>query len=738
MTNHIKKWLIFQSKKITLVSKRMNWITQTTQWYFFLLLLGLVAFPVTKRIFGSFFDAGYSFSKTVGLLIISYATLVLGIYHIFPFSRGGLLLLIGLLGLGGAYLLRKQDKKALVLPRNPLILIIFQEILFIACLFFWAAVRGQEPSVHGLEKFMDFGFMNSILRSDYFPPKDMWLAGHSINYYYFGHLTGAVLTKLSGIASNSAYNLILATLFAMGVTQSFSLCCNLVYRALGKNIKVSFLAGILGAFLVNLSGNLHSIYAFTTGYSGDAVVPFWKILSSFNPTKYWYPNATRFIPFTIHEFPIYSYVVADLHGHVFDIPFVLLTLAFLFTVILAKKDLSNSRLTTYYSLLTTIILSFLCAIHYMTNAFDGPIYLLIGMAVLLYLYGPTKRLLVHIVVVGVGFIVFTFPFSSNFTPFVSGIGVNCAPAQLVAYGKIGPFLFEKGNCQMSSVWMLLVLWGFFLFHFAFFVLNLLVASRKKSLKIAFEESRADHFMLILFTIGTMLLIIPEYFYIKDIYPAHFRANTMFKLGYQAFIMMSIASTYTFFRLKKGIRQRNIVSWLYLVLFIPLFVLVAIYPTFAVNSYYGTVQKKPELNGTLWVHSSYPSYEGIITYLNKHVEGQPTILEAQGDSYTDFNLVSAYTGLPTVAGWWVHEWLWRGNSDVIGKLIPDIQGIYEGTDVTTMSSLIKKFNIKYMIVGANERSKYTKLNETVLQQLGDIVYSVADPTTASASYVLKIR
>ena len=174
----------------------MNWITQTTSWYFFLLLLGIVALPVTKKIFGSFFDVGYSFSKAIGLLIVSYSALVLGMYHILPFSRGGLLFLTGLLGLVGAYFLRKNQTKAIVLPRNQLLIIIFQEILFIASLFLWVKVRGQEPSIHGLEKFMDFGFMNSIIKSEYFPPKDMWLAGHSSNYYYFEHLTGAVFIKL--------------------------------------------------------------------------------------------------------------------------------------------------------------------------------------------------------------------------------------------------------------------------------------------------------------------------------------------------------------------------------------------------------------------------------------------------------------------------------------------------------------------------------------------------------------
>ena len=91
------------------------------------------------------------------------------------------------------------------------------------------------------------------------------------------------------------------------------------------------------------------IYLFTKGYPNEQPVPFWGIFQNWGEiqktmetnhvwlvdalvlnSKYWYPNATRFIPFTIHEFPSYSYVVADLHGHVFDIPFVLLTLALLF------------------------------------------------------------------------------------------------------------------------------------------------------------------------------------------------------------------------------------------------------------------------------------------------------------------------------------------------------------------------------------------------------------------------
>ena len=94
------------------------------------------------------------------------------------------------------------------------------------------------------------------------------------------------------------------------------------------------------------------------------------------PNNYWYPNATRFIPFTIHEFPIYSFVVSDLHGHVLDIPFVLLTIATIFTLFIGKK----------IKFIHLVFISFLLAIMYMTNAWDGLIYMLLGLMFLALTY----------------------------------------------------------------------------------------------------------------------------------------------------------------------------------------------------------------------------------------------------------------------------------------------------------------------------------------------------------------
>lgn len=686
----------------------MDWIFTSLNWYLYIFLIGLVFTPLTKKIFQRFsFDSGYPFAKVIAIILISYSSFMLGIIKIAPFNRMSLFLLIGIFVLINLLIL-KRDKKT-KFNHSSFLIYYIEEVLFLASFIFWTYIRSQEPSIRSLEKFMDFGFMNSILRTDFFPPKDIWYAPLSINYYYFGHISGAILIKLTNIIPAVGYNLILSTIFALGITQVFSIIANIIKTYFNKIKTLSLIIyGLIGSFMVNLGGNFHTIYLFTKGYPNEEPIPFWKILSKYNPANYWYPNATRFIPFTIHEFPSYSYVVADLHGHVFDIPFVLLTFSILF-LFFTNKKVDNFKQWIPH----TVFIGFLTAIHYMTNAFDGPIYLLLALILLFFLFKLSWKFFFSLLLLFTSFIFFSLPFSINFTPFVTGIGVNCSPDYLTEIGKIGPFLFEKGNCQTSPLWMLFVLWGFF---WVSFILFLIIKNKTKNNE---SINKLNNFFLILFSFGTFLIIIPEFFYIKDIYPAHFRANTMFKLGYQAFIMMGISSIITFFLIKSAKRSIT-ASVMILVWSLSLF-FVVLYPFYSIPSYYGPLNQKPELNGSVWLISSYPEDKEIIDYLNKHVNKQPVILEAQGDSYTDYERISANTGLPTVAGWWVHEWLWRGSSNVVGDRIPDVVALYQSKDINETSRLIKKYEIKYIIVSKLEKEKYPELYEDKFKKIGRLVF-----------------
>lgn len=671
----------------------MDWIFVTARWYIMTLALGIVFFGITKRFFRSFIDQGYAFSKTIAILLLSYAVYVLGTLRIMPFSEFTLALLLVCAFILGSRLDQKTKEKL------PIKIIIGEEVLFVCMLFFWTFVRGQEPTIRGLEKFMDYGFIQSILRTQYFPALDMWYAKLPINYYYFGHLTAAVQIKLSGVPSSMGYNLVLATIFAQAIVSTFSLVSSIVYSFTSK-VRQSLLFGVIGTWIVNFGGNLHTIYLFTSGYEAEKPVPFWEILSGYNPAKYWYPNATRFIPYTIHEFPSYSYVVADLHGHVFDILFVLLTLAILF-ILFVKKPTTFVQRSLY-----SVVLGAMTAVHYMTNAFDGPIYALLTGVVFVVLYGITPSMIIQTLILGTSFIVFSLPFSVFFAPFASGIGLNCAPSFLTSIAKFGPFLFEKGNCQPDELWMLFVLWGFFFISFLLFIWA--KATEK------FKEHPTDDFIFILFSFGIFLILIPEFFYVKDIYPAHFRANTMFKMGYQAFIMMGIASAYALFVISR--HKNKLTTLRKLLWFIP-FIFVAVYLFYAAPSYYGQMRRTPELDGIAWLKNEHADSAEIVEYIQNHITGQPVILEAQGDSYTDFNHISAYTGLPTVAGWWVHEWLWRGDANVVGARIPDIQEIYQSSDSAKVKQLLNKYGVEYVVVSSLERQKYTELQDAKFEKLG---------------------
>lgn len=675
----------------------MDWIFITLRWYVMTFALGIVFFGITRRLFHNFIDQGYAFSRTIGILLLSYAAFVLGTFRIMPFSEYTLALLLLAAFVIGSRIPQKTKEKL------PFRIIIGEEILFVCALFLWTFIRGQEPTIRGLEKFMDYGFIQSILRTQYFPALDMWYAKLPINYYYFGHLTAAVQIKLSGIPSSIGYNLILATLFAQAIVSTFSLVASIVH-SYSNRVKHAIFYGLIGTWIVNLSGNLHTLYLFTSGYEAEKPVPFWEIFTGYNPAKYWYPNATRFIPYTIHEFPSYSYVVADLHGHVFDIIFVLLTLAILFVVYIRKPTTFLHR--TFYSAL----LGGMVAVHYMTNAFDGPIYALLAGVVFVILYGITPAMILHITILGLSFIAFSAPFSLHFSPFASGVGVNCAPPFLTSIGSFGPFLFEQGNCQPDELWMLFVLWGFFFISFLLFIWA--KAAEK------FTEHATDDFIFVLFAFGIFLILIPEFFYVKDIYPAHFRANTMFKMGYQAFIMMGIASAYALFVIS---RHKNRFTLLRKVIWFIPFLFAAVYLFYAAPSYYGHLDKAPQLDGTVWLRNEHADSAEIVDYIQKHITGQPVILEAQGDSYTDFNHISAYTGLPTVAGWWVHEWLWRGDANVVGKRIPDIQTVYQSTNEEEVKNILKKYQVEYVVVSSLERQKYTELQDAKFEKIGRKIF-----------------
>jgi uncharacterized membrane protein len=307
------------------------------------------------------------------------------------------------------------------------------------------------------------------------------------------------------------------------------------------------------------------------------------------------------------------------------------------------------------------------------------------------------------------------PFVVHFKPFVSGIAVNCPPNFLAfhqspenqdGFNKIGPFIFEGSEkCQKSPLWMMLLLWGFFLYG----GLGIIKFGEKNNLEKLMVVWSCYSFLLIFFA---------EFFYFKDIYPQHFRSNTMFKLGYQAFIMMSIVTGYS---IVKAVYKK--VRW-FVLLGIPMIALVMIYPYFSIRSYFGELKTYYGLNGINWIDRQRPDDAAAIRWLNLNIETgyQPVVLEANGDSYTDYERISTFTGLPTIAGWTVHEWLWRGGYGPIAERAEEVKQVYEKPQGYLASEILKKYKVEYIVVGDLERQKYKTIDEEGIKLIAKSVFN----------------
>lgn len=650
-------------------------------WWLSLLFLSLLTLPAIVTIFKNYFDKGYIFAKISSAGLLTYLIFVLSSFKFLPFTNQSIFLLICLLLALNLYFLlpHQKYKKILAVFKKNYKTFIFQESLFLLILIIWSFVRGFAPQIEGLEKFMDWGFINSALRSKFLPPADMWFSGSTINYYYFGHLIFALLTKITSIDSAITYNLSIATVCALTFVSGLSITGNLVYFV-KKNLKSAIIAGLISALLLTFGGNLHAVYKLAKiNIQQNQKLVF--SASAFNQASrsYWYPDATRFIGHdpetkdkTIHEFPLYSFVVADLHGHMNDIPIILFFIALLPILVSFKfSGFINWRLV----LPSALILSW----AYMTNAWDFLNYGLV-FALLTFFYhlktskktiiALTKTLSSGLLVIAFWYF-FSLPFSLRFTPMMQGIKLADAHT---------PF------------YQLFVLYGgFWLICLPFF---LYFAKSKKVLV-------SDLLVLSLITTATILIFLPELAYVKDIYIfEHRRSNTMFKLVYQAFILYSLSAGYVLYRLKNKI--------IYKLIFVLVFASHLLYPFFALPSYYGLRDYKG-LWGLGFLKDSYPDNFAAINWIQANIDGQPIMLEAVGDSYTTFNHVSSATGLPTVEGWLVHEWLWRGGYDQPGARQADVKLIYESEDSTQTRQLLNKYNVDYIFVGAKEYEKYPDLN-----------------------------
>lgn len=564
-------------------------------------------------------------------------------------------------------------------------------------------LRGFNHDIYGLEKFMDYGFVNAVLASPAMPPPDPWLAGATINYYYFGHVITAFMIELTGVPPAVGFNLMLATLFGASFALAAALAGEIARSLAPRGASVA--AAIAGMW-ITIGGNLHG---FVYGLLRPVAVRLGLVGAPAKP--YWLSDSTRFVghdPPTadklIHEMPAYAFYVGDLHAHLLDLANVLTLL----TVLLAWMRVARAG-RDREAWIAAALLGAGTGVVAMTNAWDAAIY---GSMIALTIVatgrfaarargscaqGGSRALAVTVLAGGIGLAITMLPFMLHFVPFATGISLVHS---------------------RTPAWQWMLLYGA--------PLVLALAGVALTRRMRERGSGAAWRMTAALTLaGLTCALFPEIAYVKDIYGADwYRANTAFKFGFQAFVMLVLAASVAMAALfdAAAVATKAQRRWLAVLAVEVAIVPCLYYGWFVVSGALADAGvRRWTLDGSAYLARETPEDYGVIEWLRKNARPGDTLVEAVGESYTYTARISSNTGVPALLGWPMHEWLWRGASPARDRLANEIAALYRDPHSAGARALLERTHPRYIVVGRLERERHGPVDVDGVESLGTVVW-----------------
>nr|MBN1229821.1 hypothetical protein [Anaerolineae bacterium] len=818
-------------------------------WYLLITALGWLVFPLAFRLLPGLPDRGYAISRTFGLLLTGYLYWLLASLGLLNNSLGGMMFILLLVTVLVIIIYRRSNQTS-GCPgewlREHLLLVAVVELVFAAAFAGWVLVRAYNPHVFYTEKLMELAFLNGVRNSPAFPPRDPWLSGYAISYYYFGYVIIAIVADLTATATGTAFNLGIALLFALTVVNSYGLVYNLAAahfqeKTLTNKKSLPVLASLVGPVLVVLMGNLAGLLELIRSLALRPFgAQFWAWLDIIDmdqafSARVWPPSTWRFwwwfrASRVIHdrgaggissgvqpidEFPAFSFLLGDMHPHVLAVAFVIMALVLAFNALNQKQSLQPVQAAVY--ILVFGGLAFL-------NTWDLPIYLfiLLGALVLaaaqrsskpgvLALLKPTGT---AAIILFAGILAY-LPWYISFGSQAGGILPNALFATRFhqLFVMFGPLLFIAGWLVIdlavhhrkqtdwatgvtASVGLLAVLIAFtvvlsavavrqdpgvmtFAVNTAGYVTEGLTTEEIAALvpeavqttifyrlahpitplvmalllagciallvKQPYTEetqsnlSRSTLFSLLLIATAVLLILGPEFLYLRDNFGQ--RMNTIFKFYFAAWILLGTASGYGLINLlieRRGRIRLVFGSAAGLLIAAGLVYTVLAIPGVSRDSLRAADEQPPTLDGTDWIRRRYPEDYGGMLWLMENAAPDDIVLEAIGGSYTYYARVSSVTGIPTLMGWPGHEGQWRGPAytEFAGSRVADVQEIYSTLNAARARELIEQYRITYIFVGSLERdpnyapaagiAKFDDFLTTVYRNDGVIIYRADQP------------
>jgi YYY domain-containing protein len=469
---------------------------------------------------------------------------------------------------------------------------------------------------------------------------------------------------------------------------------------------------------------------------------------------WWWWRATRISPDanSITEFPFFSFILGDLHPHVMAIPYTLTGFALGLSLWRSETPL---RFETWRSrplllLLTAVLIGGLGFL----NTWDLPTFGFL-LALLVLLRNLAGRPGIAAAADAAGFVAPLAALSVLlYAPFYLTFGSQAdgfAAVQDEATKPLHSFLFwapllavalplplvsltdaaaRAGSRLAAAVSLpagLLLLWalltvvsgdsladaisdrganwltaGFFALALA---LSLLALWRH--LESPAEEAEAMVPVLAATSLALLLIYGAELFYVQDFFGN--RLNSVFKLYYQAWLLLGVAGGFGVWWLFAGISERTSLQPAQAVLVSGVAVVVVLallYPLSATLSRTeGFGRDGRTLDGTLHLQRENADEYRALDWLRQRVDPGERMVEAVGDSYSGGSLVSARTGLPAVLGWPGHELQWARDPAEISRRRADVERVYTTESLEEAVSILRKYGVTYVFVGRGYRETF---------------------------------
>jgi YYY domain-containing protein len=649
---------------------------------------------------GSTFPAAAALGRVAGVVLFAYPVWLAASLGFVRFSFPALL--------GCAALLVGIARRTRPVERG-----LAERVAFYGAFGFFLVARAFQPEIFWGEKPMDFSFLNSLYRATALPPPEPWMSGRTINYPYFGHFWVAALGKLACVSPALAFNLGVATTGALTSAAAFGLGTLLSGRVAG---------GAAASALVAFAGNLAGLPEFFRRGTADFHT-FWA--------------TSRVIENTINEFPLWSFLFADLHAHVMAMP-----LSLLFTALAAR--IASAGASPALLALASLVLGAVAT----TSTWSFPVQA--GAAGGLgLLFAVRKRTLRPLAAAAATIVSSPLWFLPYWAGFVAperhgGFESEAAPVLrvlLVFGGFFAVTLLGLLELARERAWprpalrwlfvLLLLLSGLVSARALFCVL---AAGALLAAVLEREPGRSVAFGL---AAGAALLgAAADTVFFWD------RMNTVFKLYLEAWLFFGVAcGAILATQAPKPWRLGPSTALLAVVgLLSAATVVIDTIGAFRTRHVEGP---RPTLDGQAYLARTRRGEAEAIRWLQRKIPGSPVLLEAQGPPYREFSRISMNTGLPTVLGWEYHLWQrahpWaeiRRRADAVGRL-------YRSLDRSETETLLREYQVALVYVGDIERRQYgpgtekfdqwQDLFRPVFRSRGVTIYGVAlgSPSTSLA-------